>query len=85
MKEWGCLTTPKEMDAERLQHYTSDHDHYCEGDHGESSPTEHVIKSRVLQITDEAAIIDEQKYEYQDDRQQDAVQYLNPQEHLYLR
>ena len=71
MKEWECLTTPKEMDAERLQHYTSDHDHYCDGDHREGPPTKHVIEARVLQMTYQAAVIDEQQYEYQDDRGDD--------------
>ena len=34
-------------------------------------------------MADEAAIIDEQKYEYQDDREERTVEHLNPYEHLY--
>ena len=61
-------TTTEEMNAEGLQHLASDHDHNREGDHGKSAPTEEIIKSRVLEMTDKSAIIDEQKYEHQDDR-----------------
>src|SRR6202040_1029811 len=44
-----------------------------------------IIKSRILEMTDEAAIIDQQKNEYQDDRDKHPVEPLNPYEHLDQR
>ncbi len=61
------------MNAEEIQELTTEHDYDRGRDHCERTPTEHVIQSCVLEMSDETAIIDEQKYEYQNDREQDTI------------
>lgn len=57
------------MNSEKVNYLTCNHDHYGEHDHGESSQTEEIIESRVLEETDKTAIIDEQRCEHQNDGQ----------------
>lgn len=63
------------MDTEKIQHLASNHYHNRKSDHKESSSTKHVVKVCVLEMTYQAAIIDEEKDEYQNVRVDLAREY----------
>src|SRR5438067_595681 len=77
-----CLGRAEKFDSKKLEQLRAKHHDDRERDHAESGPAKRIVDSRVPKLAGQTRIVNEEQHEDKDDRQQDAVQRLNPKKQL---